>query len=81
MAEGALAHSKANWAIAISGVAGPDGGSPEKPVGTVCFAWAATSGCRATDTQHFAGDRRAVRAAAVAHSLLGLLARSKTLIA
>jgi nicotinamide-nucleotide amidase len=81
MASGALAHSAANWAVAISGVAGPDGGSKEKPVGTVCFAWVSGDGGGETDTQHFAGDRRAVRAAAVAHALLGLLARSKTLIA
>lgn len=81
MAAGALAHSQAQWAIAISGVAGPDGGSKEKPVGTVCFAWTGSDGIGDAETRRFPGDRRAVRAAAVAHALAGLLARSETLLA
>jgi nicotinamide-nucleotide amidase len=73
MAMGALAHSRADLAVAISGIAGPGGGSPDKPVGLVCFAWARRDGgCRAA-SQVFPGDREAVRAAAVACALAGLL--------
>jgi nicotinamide-nucleotide amidase len=75
MAQGALKHSRADWSVAITGVAGPSGGSPEKPVGTVCFAWAGkAAGCEA-QTCHFAGDRAAVRKQSVCHALKGLLAR------
>ena len=75
MAQGALAHSRADWAVAITGIAGPGGGSPDKPVGTVCFAWAGKeAGCEA-QRAHFSGDRAAVREQAVAHALNGLLAR------
>jgi len=75
MAQGALAHSLADWSVAITGIAGPSGGSPEKPVGTVCFAWAQKdAGCEA-QTCHFSGDRAAVREQSVAHALQGLLAR------
>lgn len=75
MAQGALQHSRADWAVAITGIAGPGGGSPEKPVGTVCFAWAGrAAGCEA-QTCVFAGDRMAVRAQSVAHALRGLLQR------
>ncbi|MCL2636450.1 MAG: CinA family protein [Betaproteobacteria bacterium] len=73
MAQGALAHSRANWAVAITGVAGPSGGSPDKPVGTVCFAWAAKEGGCAAQTRQFAGDRAAVREQSVRHALRGLL--------
>jgi nicotinamide-nucleotide amidase len=75
MAEGALRHSRANWALAITGIAGPDGGTAEKPVGTVCFAWAARGGGTTTETRHFAGDRETVRARSVARALEGLLER------
>jgi len=75
MAQGVLAHSRADWAVAITGIAGPSGGSAEKPVGTVCFAWAAQEqGCEA-QTCHFAGDRAAVREQSVRHALTGLLQR------
>lgn len=81
MATGALGHSRAQWALAISGVAGPAGGSPEKPVGTVCFAWANASGLAECETRHFPGDREAVRRASVAHALQGLLQRFAPLVA
>lgn len=81
MARGALRHSAADWAVAITGVAGPGGGSPDKPVGTVCFAWAGPGERLATETCHFAGDRQAVRAQSVAHALCGLLERAAQLSA
>ena len=65
MAAGALARSRADLAVAVTGVAGPDGGSAAKPVGTVCFAWARAGEPVATATRHFPGDREAVRAATV----------------
>lgn len=71
MAEGALAHSRAQFAVAITGVAGPGGGTPGKPVGMVCFAWAGPGGTRA-ETLHFPGDRAAVRHASVRAALAGL---------
>lgn len=74
MALGALAHSKAQISVAVTGVAGPSGGSPDKPVGTVCFGWA-IDGQAWTECQRLDGDRDAVRAATVAHALQGLLAR------
>lgn len=75
MAQGALLHSLADWAVAITGIAGPSGGSPEKPVGTVCFAWASREGGCEAQTRHFSGDRAAVREQSVQHALGGLLAR------
>ncbi len=68
MAEGARTHSRAHVALAVTGVAGPTGGSPAKPVGTVWFGWA-TPGGLVSEVQHFAGDRAEVRAAAVHHAL------------
>lgn len=79
MAEGALRRSHADWSVAITGIAGPGGGSPDKPVGMVCFAWTGPDGGGATDVQHFAGDRQAVRARSVAHALHGLLQHAATL--
>jgi nicotinamide-nucleotide amidase len=73
MAAGALARSRADVAVAVTGIAGPDGGTPAKPVGTVCFAWARRGGAVATATLHFPGDRAAVRAATVAAALRGVL--------
>lgn len=73
MAAGALRRSHAQVALAISGVAGPSGGSPDKPVGTVCFAWVLEGGGPTTETQRFSGDREAVRRQSVVHALRGLL--------
>jgi nicotinamide-nucleotide amidase len=74
MAAGALAHSPAQFAVAVTGVAGPTGGSVDKPVGTVWFGWATPAGSF-TEHQRFDGDRAAVRAATVRHALAGLLQR------
>jgi nicotinamide-nucleotide amidase len=73
MAAGALAHSRATHALSVTGIAGPTGGSPDKPVGTVCFGWAAQGGKPVSETRHFDGDREAVRRASVIHALQGLL--------
>jgi nicotinamide-nucleotide amidase len=78
MAEGALKNSKALISLAITGIAGPSGGSPGKPVGTVCFAWCRVGEIAETETAHFAGDREAVRRQAVVFALRGLLARLDT---
>ena len=75
MAQGVLAHSRADWSVAITGIAGPSGGSPEKPVGTVSFAWASRQTGAQAQTRHFTGDRAAVREQAVRHALNGLLDR------
>jgi len=75
MATGALIHSRAQVALAITGIAGPDGGTPEKPVGTVCFAWAreGENALPKSETRHFTGDREAVRRQAVIHALEEIL--------
>ncbi len=73
MAAGALRRSHAQAALAISGVAGPAGGSPGKPVGTVCFAWVLQGGEPTAETLHFSGDREAVRRQSVVYALQGLL--------
>lgn len=72
MARGALAASRAQVAVAITGIAGPGGGTPSKPVGTVCFAWAVRGGADAVETRHLPGDRASVRSASVAIALAGL---------
>ena len=72
MAEGARKATGANVSVAVSGVAGPEGGSPEKPVGTVWFAWARPDGLK-SECVHFPGDRDAVRRRTVRHALLGLI--------
>lgn len=72
MAQGALAHSDAQVAVSTTGIAGPTGGVPGKPVGTVCFGWA-VAGKVHTQCLVLAGDRQAVRAQAVEHALQGLL--------
>ena len=75
MVNGALAHSRAQTALAITGIAGPNGGSPGKPVGTVCFAWRIKNQAAQSELQVFAGDRESVRRLAVIHALQGLLSR------
>jgi nicotinamide-nucleotide amidase len=75
MAEGALRFSRASVAVAITGIAGPDGGTAEKPVGTVCLAWAIRNDETITETRRFAGSREAVRAQAVARALEGTIER------
>jgi nicotinamide-nucleotide amidase len=73
MVAGALAHSHAQVAVAVSGTAGPGGGTPDKPVGTVCFAWGIKDGALECETRHFAGDRQSVRRQSVEHALDGVL--------
>ncbi|MDR3054103.1 MAG: CinA family protein [Zoogloeaceae bacterium] len=72
MTNGALAHSHAGWSLAITGIAGPGGGSPEKPVGTVCFAWAG-AGMASAATRRFSGERAEVRRQSVEFALTELL--------
>ena len=83
MTLGAMRRSHAQVTLAVTGVAGPTGGSADKPVGTVWFAWATPSDTGPTlgaetawvktEVMHFAGDRAAVREATVAHALKTLL--------
>ncbi len=73
MAEGALAHSHAQVAVAVSGVAGPGGGSLEKPVGTVCLAWTGDGMATQAQCRFFLGNREAVRRQAVEAVLEGLM--------
>lgn len=79
MAEGVLAHSPAEWSVAVTGIAGPGGGTPAKPVGTVWLA----IGCRGGDTRttllQLTGDRTAIRARTVQRALRGLLERVSAL--
>ena len=78
MAGGVLHLSGSDIAVAVSGVAGPTGGTEEKPVGTVWFAWAVRDGSAAlidTSCEHFSGDRELVRELTVAHALQGVLER------
>jgi nicotinamide-nucleotide amidase len=72
MAQGALANSNAQVALATTGIAGPGGAVPGKPVGTVCFAWR-HAGATHTERLVFEGDRQAVREQSVLHALAGVL--------
>ncbi len=74
MAAGALKNSHAQVAVSISGTAGPDGGTRDKPVGTVCFAWTRKNGGMVSATRHFKGNRQAVRRRSVENALKGVLA-------
>ena len=73
MAEGAVQRSAAQVGVAVTGVAGPTGGTPDKPVGTVWFGWC-VAGATHSELRRFAGDRAAVRAATVRHALARLQA-------
>jgi nicotinamide-nucleotide amidase len=72
MAQGAVANSRAEVALSTTGIAGPGGAVPGKPVGTVCFGWS-IAGRTLSERLVFAGDRHAVREQSVAHALHGLL--------
>jgi nicotinamide-nucleotide amidase len=73
MAEGALSRSDAMLTVAITGIAGPGGGTPSKPVGLVCFAWAHRGATTTTATHHLPGTRSEIRSASVVIALTGLL--------
>jgi len=77
MAVGALAKSGADLAVAVTGIAGPAGGTRAKPVGTVCFAWAGRGRVVEATTCRFDGDRAAVRGQSVSFALRGLLERAQ----
>lgn len=72
MAEGALQYSRAQIALSVSGIAGPTGGTPEKPVGTIWFAWASSDSVQ-TACHHLDGDRDAIRVKAVRIALSGVI--------
>jgi nicotinamide-nucleotide amidase len=74
MAEGALRASLAQWAVAVTGIAGPAGGTPDKPVGTVCFAWVGPGASKACRTC-LGGDRAGIRRESVRIALQGVLDR------
>jgi nicotinamide-nucleotide amidase len=76
MAQGAVKHSAAQVSVAVTGVAGPTGGSAEKPVGTVWIAWCVNEDTT-TEMCHFNGDRATVRALTVQRALQGLIERLK----
>lgn len=73
MAEGLLARAPVQWTVSVSGIAGPDGGTPDKPVGTVWIGWAGAGLAPAASRFVFAGDREAVREQTVIAALQGLL--------
>ena len=73
MALGALKRSHATCALAVTGIAGPSGGTAAKPVGMVCFAWARKGGALRSETRRFAGDRASVRKQSVVRALEGVI--------
>lgn len=77
MASGSLVRAGADLSVAVTGIAGPGGGAPGKPVGTVCFAWALRDAAVASTTHRFDGDRAAVRHASVVVALEGLIERAR----
>jgi nicotinamide-nucleotide amidase len=72
MVRGALERSGATFAVSVTGIAGPGGGTPQKPVGTVCFAWAGPTDVT-SETRRFSGDRESVRRQSVIRALEGVL--------
>ncbi|GMR06972.1 MAG: CinA family protein [Gammaproteobacteria bacterium] len=74
MVQGAVENSHAQAGLSVTGIAGPSGGSVEKPVGTVCFGWWLDGQC-ATETRHFSGGREEIREQSVRYVLTGMLAR------
>jgi nicotinamide-nucleotide amidase len=79
MATGALANSNAMISLAITGIAGPTGGAPEKPVGTVCFGWCIKNQMPSCERRLFDGDRESVRRQSVIHALSGLIERARNM--
>jgi nicotinamide-nucleotide amidase len=77
MALGALKNSHAHVSGSITGIAGPDGGTPEKPVGAVCFAWSEINKPTSTTTKHFEGNREEIRQQATIEMMAGLIDRLK----
>lgn len=73
MAAGAIKMSDAQVAVAVTGIAGPAGGSKQKPVGMVCFAWASRQGLARSGTHFFSGNRETIRRQAVKTALLGII--------
>jgi nicotinamide-nucleotide amidase len=73
MVEGAITQSQADIAVSVTGIAGPDGGTQEKPVGTVCFGWCQRGAALRTTRVVFSGDREAVRQQSVLMAVQGLL--------
>ena len=73
MAVGAIRHSHADLSVAVTGIAGPGGGTAEKPVGTVCFGWSVRGGDTRTTRVLFDGDRQQVRELSILTALQGLL--------
>ena len=73
MAIGSKQSSGSNISLGITGIAGPTGGSTDKPVGTVCFAWSLPNGLTETDLKHFDGDRSSIREQSVTHGLNHLI--------
>lgn len=77
MAEGALECSDASMSLAVSGIAGPTGGSDDKPIGTVCFSWMIRGDVAVAETVHYDGDRDSIRRQAVIHALEGVIKQLK----
>ncbi|SFO27856.1 CinA family protein [Nitrosospira briensis] len=73
MSAGAIARSHAQVAVSITGIAGPDGATPEKPVGMVCFAWIMKEGMALAETRYFSGSREEIRRQSVAGALQGVI--------